>query len=86
MSNKAPDSARGHCDRASERLQRAADLLNQTEELRKSVARMRVTSDTPVAEVEGSLFPPPPQPIPMRRTPSVVLIRDSKGDLRVKKD
>lgn len=80
MSNK-PDSTQEHCERANERLKRAVNLLDQTDEMRKSVARLRVSSDVPLtAEVEGAIVPQP-----MRRTPSVVLTRDSKGVLRVKK-
>jgi len=80
MSNKAPDSARGHCERASERLKRAADILAQTEELHRSIARLKVGSSLPPENNNEQ------QPPPIRRTPSVVLIRDSRGDLRVKKD
>lgn len=84
MSTRAPDSARNHCnrasgeartvfDRTSDSLQRAAEILEQSAKLRKSVARIRVGSSIPPAE--------PPRP-----TPSVVLIRGADGVLRVKKD
>jgi hypothetical protein len=59
-----------HCDKASDSLQRAAEKLEQAGELRKSVERIRVSSI----------------PAPERLTPSVILIRDAKGDLRVKKE
>ncbi|MCK9567443.1 hypothetical protein M0R72_00675 [Candidatus Pacearchaeota archaeon] len=47
MSNKAPDSACEHCERASERLRKAAELLEKTDELRLSVARINVSLPPP---------------------------------------
>jgi hypothetical protein len=67
--SKSPDSARQHCDRASEGLQRAAALLEQSAAIRESVARVRVSSIPPVKQI-----------------PSVILIREANGVLRVKKD
>ena len=47
MSNKAPDSTRGHCERASDSLQRAAEILEHSAELRQSMSRICVNSNPP---------------------------------------
>ena len=66
MSNKVKE-AEERCTHASDGLQRAAQLLEQAEEL-YSNERIRL-----------STAPPP------RVTPTITLVRDSKGVLRVKK-
>lgn len=92
MSNeRTPDSARGYCTRASEKLRRASQLLEQTSELKQSIARLRVGT-------KGSGFPgasiPPTDVEPQQRQttrelrspPPTILVRGVDGVLRVKKD
>jgi hypothetical protein len=43
-SDKAPELANGHCERASETIRRASLILEQTGELRESIARIKINS------------------------------------------
>ena len=54
--SKSPDSVRGHCDKASESLQRAAANLEQAEEIRHSIARLRVSSFPPVKPIPSVIL------------------------------
>lgn len=85
MSERSPDSARSRCQRASDSLQRAATLLEQTEQIKQSIARMRVT--VPPAEPERRQTPTVgKRSLSGEISSPVTLIRGFDGVLRVKKD
>jgi hypothetical protein len=73
---KAPDSARGYCTRASERLR-----------LKQSIARLRVGASIPAKRgfAESCDTPTEVEPQP-RQTPPTILVLGVDGVLRVKKD
>lgn len=78
IDEKELDSAISHCERASDSLQRAVTTLEETAKLRRSIARLRVSSGTSLPPAMDSA-----PPAATRKT-TLTLVREADGTLRVK--